>query len=388
MNVYQPALQSAWRSSQNVRAMSLGGGSRKRWTSSAATRPSQRPIPSTSTTTAGSHERAPRIVRPSRRSPATGVAWRHRRSSTSSERVAGSRAEPPCSASRSCVTSSKKRGSSRVSNVRGCGRSIGMISVIRPGRGRHHDDSGREEHRLGDRVRDEEDGAARLRPDPQQLPVQPLARHLVERAERLVHQEQRGRERERARDRDPLLHPAGELPRVAFLEAGQLDELDHLLDARVAPRAVPPGHLERQSDVAGDRAPVVEHRVLEDDPVVAVSARLVGGLAVHDDLAGARLDQVADDRSNVDLPQPDGPISEMNSPGSHVEVDLLQRGHLAVGQTSCRLLQRDGGGGAHATCSGARRTTKCSTIATIAKNEMPSSAAMRFVAQRLGGELR
>ena len=43
----------------------------------------------------------------------------------------------------------------------------------------------------------------------------------------------------------------------------------------VAPRAVPAEQLERQRDVLRDRAPVEEHGVLEDDPVVVVEPRLV-----------------------------------------------------------------------------------------------------------------
>ena len=73
---------------------------------------------------------------------------------------------------------------------------------------------------------------------------------------------------------DALLHAARELPRMVVLEAGQLDELEHLVDARLAPRAVPAEQLERQRDVLRDRAPVEEHGVLEDDPVVAVEPRL------------------------------------------------------------------------------------------------------------------
>jgi hypothetical protein len=159
---------------------------------------------------------------------------------------------------------------------------------------RHDDDAGREEDRLGDRVRDEDDGRAELLPDPQQLQVQPLARHLVERAEGLVHQEQRRLEGERARDRDTLLHAAGELPRVVALEAGQLDELEHLPDPLLPLRALPAQHLQRQGDVLGDRAPVEEDGVLEDDPVVAVEPGLVRGLPVDGDGARGRLDQVAD----------------------------------------------------------------------------------------------
>ena len=35
-------------------------------------------------------------------------------------------------------------------------------------------------------------------------------------------------------------------------------------------------------------------------------------------------------RSSVDLPQPDGPISETNSPFSIVEVDALERDRVAL----------------------------------------------------------
>ena len=159
---------------------------------------------------------------------------------------------------------------------------------------RHDDDAGREEDRLGDRVRDEDDGGERLLPDPEQLVVQPLPRHLVERAERLVHQQQRRRERERARDRHALLHAARQLPRVVLLEAGQLDEVDHLAHASFTALPVPAGHLERQRDVLRHRPPVVEDGVLEDDPVVAVEPRLVGVLAVDERLAVGRLHEVAD----------------------------------------------------------------------------------------------
>ena len=108
-----------------------------------------------------------------------------------------------------------------------------------PGARRHDDDARREEDRLGDRVRHEDDGGARRLPDPEQLEVEPVARHLVEGAERLVHQDQGRVERERPGDRDTLLHPAGELPRVVALEPGQLDELEQLLDALLLARSQP-----------------------------------------------------------------------------------------------------------------------------------------------------
>ena len=131
-------------------------------------------------------------------------------------------------------------------------------------------------------------------PDPQQLQVEALAGHLVEGAEGLVHQQQGRIERERTGDRYALLHAARELPRVVVLEAGELDQPNHFLDPLGAPPAPPASQLEWEGDVFGDRPPVVQDRVLEDDSVVTVDARPRSGLPV--DLHGARRrpDQIAD----------------------------------------------------------------------------------------------
>ena len=65
--------------------------------------------------------------------------------------------------------------------------------------------------RLVDVVRDEDDRLADLAVQPQQLGLQAEARDRVERAERLVHQQQRRVGSERAREADALALPAGEL---------------------------------------------------------------------------------------------------------------------------------------------------------------------------------
>ena len=75
---------------------------------------------------------------------------------------------------------------------------------------------------------DEHDARARLGADPQQLGLHVLAGHLVEGAERLVHQQQLRRGGQRPGDRHPLLHPAGQLPRPVTGELVELDELEHL----------------------------------------------------------------------------------------------------------------------------------------------------------------
>ena len=52
------------------------------------------------------------------------------------------------------------------------------------------------------------------RPDLRKLILQPLARHRVQRTERLVHQHELGLIGEDARDHDALLHATGELMRI------------------------------------------------------------------------------------------------------------------------------------------------------------------------------
>ena len=80
---------------------------------------------------------------------------------------------------------------------------------------------------------DEADRLVGARPQFQQLLVEVVAHDLVERAERLVHQQQIGVEGERAGDRGALLHAARELPGIFLLEAGEVDELQRALDARL-----------------------------------------------------------------------------------------------------------------------------------------------------------
>src|SRR5919108_21771 len=152
----------------------------------------------------------------------------------------------------------------------------------------------------------------------------PPARSLSRTA--VTSSKERGVEGEGSGDRDPLLHPAGELPRVMVLEPGQLDELDHLADALGAPAAVPAAHFERQGDVLRHRAPVVEDGVLKDDAVVAVDPGAVGGLSVDDDLARRRLDEIADDTEERRLPAARGADQGEELAGADLEVDPLESG--------------------------------------------------------------
>src|SRR3546814_2393008 len=107
-------------------------------------------------------------------------------------------------------------------------------------------------------------------PGPKELRVQGVAGDLVERPERLVHQEEIGLEAERAGDRDAWLHAARELPGKLLLEAAEVHQLQVARRPVAALRGSEAHDLQRQHDVALDRAPGIERRRLEH---VAVGAR-------------------------------------------------------------------------------------------------------------------
>ena len=94
------------------------------------------------------------------------------------------------SCSRTRVTSSKKCGSSLVVLVRGCGRSTSTTPATRPGR------ADMTTTRVDRNTASEIECVTKTTVEPVSCQirsssrVEPLARHLVERAERLVHQEQ------------------------------------------------------------------------------------------------------------------------------------------------------------------------------------------------------
>ena len=165
--------------------------------------------------------------------------------------------------------------------------------VIRPGPRRHHDDPVGQEHRLGDGVGHEHDGRAGLPADPHELDLHPLAGHLVERTERLVHQQQPRALGEGAGDRDALLHAAGEL--VGSVRRRSRPARPARAAPRPAPGAAPcptPCSSSGSSMFAAHRAPGQQAGLLERDAVVLVRAVPASGLAEDLDRARGRLVEV------------------------------------------------------------------------------------------------
>ena len=143
----------------------------------------------------------------------------------------------------------------------------------------------------------------------EQLVVEPLAGDLVEGAERLVEEEPRRVPGERAGERDPHLHAAGQPPRVVALEAGEADEVDRLCATGGALGLAHPVQLEQQLDVATDAAPRQERGVLEHVTEVGRAAVDSTSPPVWSTRPDATL-------SNVDLPQPEGPTMATISPAA------------------------------------------------------------------------
>ena len=81
-----------------------------------------------------------------------------------------------------------------------------------PARSRRHDDDAvGDEHRLGDAVGDHDDRGRGAVPEPQELEVEAFAGHRIERAERLVEEQDLGGKRQRPGERDALACAAGQL---------------------------------------------------------------------------------------------------------------------------------------------------------------------------------
>jgi hypothetical protein len=125
-------------------------------------------------------------------------------------------------------------------------------------------------------VRHEYGRHAELALDPAQGLAELDADLRVERAERLVEEEQPRLVRERARERHALLLTSGELPRVTAAISREPNQLEQLLAAL----ATVPGRVLRDAkgelDVVCDRHLAEERVVLEDEPDSAILRRDAG----------------------------------------------------------------------------------------------------------------
>src|SRR5262245_31210 len=139
---------------------------------------------------------------------------------------------------------------------------------------------------------DHNDGLAGCLPQAQQFVLHHLARKGVERAERLIEQEDLRIVGKRAGDRHALFHAARQLARKTVLKALQPDRADKPLDGLVAPLARRSAHLEAVADILRDRQPRKQRILLEDD--AAIDTWTGHRLAIDLDDPAVRTDKAAE----------------------------------------------------------------------------------------------
>ena len=178
---------------------------------------------------------------------------------------------------------------------------------------------------------DEQDGRAGAPPKVQQFVVEAVAGDLVKRAERLVHQQQTSA-RQAAPGRSPraLALAAGKLMRQALAERRQARSARAVRRLRSSivrvrlPRPTWSGSRTLSRTVRhGSR---VESWKTKPTSRRERTARGVSP-STRDRAARAASSRSATTRSNVDLPQPEGPRIDRNVPASTVEVEAGDHRH-------------------------------------------------------------
>jgi hypothetical protein len=174
-------------------------------------------------------------------------------------------------------------------------------------------------------VGDEDDRAAGLPPDLHQLVLHHAAVLRVERAERLVHQQDLRLDRQRAGDRGPLLHPAGQAARIVALEPVQADQVEVRPGARLRRFALHAERLQAADDVVPDRLPGQQPRLLEDrpDPVLVLGGQ-VDRLAVDQHRPDVRPLQPGQDPQQGRLPAAVRPEQADKIAGRHLQAQVLE----------------------------------------------------------------
>src|SRR5262249_42409389 len=157
---------------------------------------------------------------------------------------------------------------------------------------RHYEHAFGQVHRLVDIMGDHHDGLAGCLPQAQQLVLHHLARLGVERAERLIQQQDLWIVGKRTGDRHALFHAARQLARKTVLEALQPDRADKALDGLVAALAWRSAHLEAVADIFRAGEPGKQRIFLKD--TAAIDAGSGDRLAIDLDDPAVGADKAAE----------------------------------------------------------------------------------------------
>ena len=198
----------------------------------------------------------------------------------------------------------------------------------------HHDYPVGELERLFLIVRDEHAGHLDLVVQSPQPSAQLLAHLGVERAERLVEQQDFRLDGERACERDALALPAGELRGVAVGEKVELHEFEQLmhasLDLGLRRTFAPRQHAQPEGDIFEHRHVAKQRVVLKDETDLALAdADLARVLAVEQHLAGVRRLQAGDYPEQRGLARARQPQQRDQLAGFDVQVDIVNCDEVA-----------------------------------------------------------
>ncbi len=145
-----------------------------------------------------------------------------------------------------------------------------------PGLRRHDDDSIGQRHRFGHLMRHEQDRRTTSLERRDQAIAEFLAKHVVERSERLVHEQKFRVGHPGSGERDSHSHAARKLPReLRRVARAKADLFQQIAQTLRIDRAT--GELFGQANVAGDRSPRKQGRVLKDERAAAATAVRLGG---------------------------------------------------------------------------------------------------------------
>ena len=155
----------------------------------------------------------------------------------------------------------------------------------------------------------------------------------VQRAERLVEQQHLRLDRERAGERHPLALAAGELRRVALLEArrGRRSRAARRPRASIS-RLGPLADRQAEGDVVAHGHVLERGVVLEDEADAALLRRHAGDVVPADrrPRPESGVSSPAMMRSSVDLPEPLGPEQRGERPVGDLERDVVEGDEVAV----------------------------------------------------------
>src|SRR6266508_3254229 len=171
----------------------------------------------------------------------------------------------------------------------------------------------------------EDHGLRRALPDAQEFRLHEAPGLSIERAERLIHQQDLRVEGERARNRGALAHAARKLRRIAVLEAGEPDQVDEGLRPPLALLARKSHAFQSVENIAAHRLPRKQREMLEHD--AAIWPRRADRLALDQNPAGLRGEKAADEVEQRRLAAAGGAEQRDEFTPTHVERHVLEREH-------------------------------------------------------------